>query len=169
MTRELEPGILDRVSHVALFSGIDPAALAALVGTLKVQTLAAGDTLFREGDAGRALFILLAGELEVLRASPGAFDTRVALHGPGDWVGEMSVIDIMPRSATVRAASTSEVLVLSSQDLDRLYRSDLRSYVMLIQNLARELSRKLRVANAIVARMAGGYFDEINAPPRPRI
>ncbi len=71
--------------------------------------------------------------------------------GPGDWFGEMSIVDIQPRSATVRTLAPSRLLRISAADLDALYRYDLRSYSLIVLNLARELSRRLRVADGILA------------------
>lgn len=138
----------------ALFGALSDGALAFLAERLEVRAVAAGAVLFEEGDAGRALYVLVDGEMEVVKASSGGVQTRVALLGPGDWTGEMGVVDIQPRSATVRTTAETLVVVLSSADLDALYRFDLKAYTMLVLNVARELSRRLRVADTLLAQIA---------------
>ncbi|HTA89242.1 MAG TPA: cyclic nucleotide-binding domain-containing protein, partial [Polyangiaceae bacterium] len=92
-------------------------------------------------------------------------EARVALLGPGDWFGEMSIVDIQPRSATVRALAPSRLLRISAADLDALYRYDLRSYSLIVLNLARELSRRLRVADGILADLISNVLDHYLVRP----
>jgi CRP/FNR family cyclic AMP-dependent transcriptional regulator len=63
----------------------------------------------------------------------------------------MSILDIMPRSATVRALAPARVLKMSAHDLEALYRRDLKAYAIVVLNIAREMSRRLRVADGILA------------------
>jgi CRP/FNR family transcriptional regulator, cyclic AMP receptor protein len=103
--------------------------------------------------------VLLEGEVEVVKKSRLAREHRVALLGPGDCFGEMSLIDVQPRSATVRAVAPSRVLQVNSEDFDRLYRQDLKSYALVTLNIARDLSRRLRVADRILADIASSVVD----------
>jgi CRP/FNR family cyclic AMP-dependent transcriptional regulator len=97
------------------------------------------------------MYVVLRGEIEVLKRSKSGIEARVALLGPGDWFGEMSIVDVQPRSATVRALAAGRLLRVTSSDLDALYRYDVKSYSLIVLNLARELSRRLRVADSILA------------------
>lgn len=144
---------------IALFAGIPDTGLDALAPTLTLLTPDAGEILFREGDPAREMFILLEGEIEILKCSRAGTDTRVAMLGPGDWLGEMSILDVQPRSATVRTLAPSRLVRVTAQDLDALYRRDLRSYSLLLLNLARELSRRLRVADTIIADVVANFVD----------
>lgn len=78
---------------------------------------------------------------------------------PGDWFGELSLLAVMPRAATARAKRASRLLTLTSADLDALYRQDLKAYALLVMNLARQLSRKLRVAESILAEAVTSMMD----------
>jgi len=111
------------------------------------------------------MFVVINGEVEVLKKSKRSVEARVAVLGPGDWFGEMSIVDIQPRSATVRALAPSRLLRVSSADLDALYRHDLRSYAIIILNLARELSRRLRVADGILADLISNVMDQYLTRP----
>lgn len=145
-------GALD-LRQIGLFGGLSDDVLEHLARTLPVIVSKPGDVIFREGEQARELFVLLNGEMEVQKRSRRGSDVRLALLGPGDWFGEMSVLDVQPRSATVRALAPSRLLVLRAQDLDSLYRRDLKAYSLLVLNIAREISRRLRVADGILANL----------------
>jgi CRP-like cAMP-binding protein len=151
--------------NIGLFGALSDDVLDYLSGLLTVEAPPAGATLFREGDDANAMFVVISGEVEVLKRSKRSTEARVAVLGPGDWFGEMSIVDIQPRSATVRALAPSRLLRVSSADLDALYRHDLRSYAIIILNLARELSRRLRVADGILADLISNVMDQYLTRP----
>jgi CRP-like cAMP-binding protein len=146
--------------NIGLFGALGDDVLQHLANTLSVHAPAAGETVFHEGDEASAMFVVMSGEMEVLKKSKRKTEARVALLGPGDWFGEMSIVDIQPRSATVRALAPSRLLRISAADLDALYRHDLRSYALIVLNLARELSRRLRVADGILADLISNVLDQ---------
>jgi CRP/FNR family cyclic AMP-dependent transcriptional regulator len=145
--------------NIGLFGALSDDVLAHLASTLTVTTPAAGMIVFREGDEARDMFVLVEGELEVVKKSHRGIDARVAMLGPGDWFGEMSVVDVQPRSATVRTLAPSRLMRITSADLDGLYRYDVKSYAIIVLNLARELSRRLRVADGILADFIANVLD----------
>jgi len=151
--------------NIGLFGALSDEVLVHLASTLSVQTPGAGDTLFREGDEASAMYVVVRGEMEVLKRSRQGIDARVALLGPGDWFGEMSIVDIQPRSATVRALAPGRLVRISPADLDSLYRYDVRSYAIIVLNLARELSRRLRVADGILADLIANVLDNYVVRP----
>lgn len=147
--------------EIGLFGALSDDTLDHLARTLKTTRVAAGETVFREGDlAGREMYVLLEGEMEVTKQSRRSRDMRVAILGPGDLFGEMSLIDMQSRSATVRALAPSRLIRMASDDLDALYRYDLKSYALVVLNIARNLSRRLRVTDGIVADFAANLLDE---------
>lgn len=157
-----EPNVND-LRGIGLFGALSDDVLSQFARTLTVRVIEPGVTLFREGDDGREMFVVLQGELEVLKRSHRGTDARVALLGPGDWVGDMSIVDIQPRSASVRSLAPTRLLRISAADLDAIYRSDLKSYSIVILNIARELSRRLRVTDGILADLIASVFDEVIA------
>ena len=154
-----------QLKSIGLFGALGDDVLAHLASTLSVQRPDAGQIVFREGDDATAMFVVMGGEMEVLKRSKRQTESRVALLGPGDWFGEMSIVDIQPRSATVRALAPSRLLRISAADLDALYRYDLRSYSLIVLNLARELSRRLRVADGILADLISNVLDHYMVAP----
>jgi CRP-like cAMP-binding protein len=166
MSSQAENGIgPTELRNIGLFGALSDDVLEYLAKLLTVETPPAGATLFREGEDANAMFVVINGEVEVLKKSKRSVEARVAVLGPGDWFGEMSIVDIQPRSATVRALAPSRLLRVTSADLDALYRHDLRSYAIIILNLARELSRRLRVADGILADLISNVMDQYLTRP----
>lgn len=147
--------------EIGLFGALADEVLAHLSRTLKTIRVAPGETVFREGDdAGRQMYVVRDGEIEVTKRSRRGRETRVAILGPSDWFGEMSVLDMQARSATVRALAPSQLIRFTSEDMDALYRFDLKSYALVVLNIARDLSRRLRVADGILADLTVNLLDE---------
>ena len=135
-------------SH-ALFGGLDDAALAPVVPLLKREHFDAGTFIVREGEPGDRMHFILSGSAEVVKdATPDAPAdhtlAQLSVLKPGDAFGEMGLIDVQARSASVRALEAVETLSLTNRDLHKLYRTNSEVFTMIILNLARELSRRLR-------------------------
>jgi CRP-like cAMP-binding protein len=145
---------------VGLFGALSDEILEHLCNTLKPHRVPAGEAVFREGDPAREMYVLLDGEMEVIKRSRRGRDQRVALLGPNDCFGEMSIVDMQVRSATVRAVAPSRILRISTEDMDALYRHDLKSYTLIVLNIARDLSRRLRVTDGILADFTASVLDE---------
>jgi CRP-like cAMP-binding protein len=147
--------------EIGLFGALSEEVVDRLARSLRTIRVAPGETVFREGDRGaREMYVLLDGEMEVSKKSRRNRDTRVAILGPSDCFGEMSMIDMQARSATVRALAPSRLLTVTSEDMDALYRADLKSYALIVLNIARDLSRRLRVADGILADFTVNVLDE---------
>src|SRR6185437_14627792 len=154
------PVTIQRLREVGLFGALSDEVLEHLAKTLHPLRVQAGESVFREGDNAREMYVVLDGEVEVMKKSRRGRDMRVAILGPSDCFGEMSLIDVQPRSATVRALGPSRLLRMTSEDLDALYRHDLKSYALVTLNIARDLSRRLRVTDSILADFAANVLDE---------
>jgi CRP-like cAMP-binding protein len=63
----------------------------------------------------------------------------------------MSILDVQPRSATVKVLAPTHLLRITAEALDSLYRKDMKSYTLISLNIARELSRRLRVMDALLS------------------
>jgi len=108
------------------------------------------------------MFVVLSGELEVIKERADGRRVQVAMFGPGNWFGDMSILDVQPRSATVRSLAASRLLVITAQDVRHLlYERDVRAYSLFVMNVARELSRRLRVANGLLAQVMMGMSGSI--------
>jgi CRP-like cAMP-binding protein len=153
-----------------LFDGMAEAILTELAQQLSCEMAEPGQLLIAEGEAAAHMFVVLSGEVEVSHQGGRDHDVRVALLGPGDWVGEMAILEVQPRSASVRALAPSALLRITAADVRRLlYERALDQYALLVMNIARELSRRLRVADRVIANASGAvaqhYVMESRRPP----
>jgi voltage-gated potassium channel len=103
------------VARIPLFERLDAGALAEVVGMLRARTIAAGTTIIRRGERGDAMYMIAAGGVEV-----GTADALVRILNEGDFFGEMALLSREPRTATVTALSTVDLLVLDAVDFHRL-------------------------------------------------
>ena len=129
-----------------IFGGVRADVLDALVGSARVISVAPGEFFFREGDAAESMFVLEAGEAAVLKSWAGT-QRELRRMRQGDCFGEMALLDLFPRSASVQAVEPCEALELSTASLYRLYETDLEQFALVQTNIARELSRRLRSAD----------------------
>lgn len=135
----------DPLAGIPLFLGLEPSVRERVARRLEERTLAPGELLFRVGDPGGTLCVVLEGELEIITVSKGR-EQVLSRIGPGGHVGEMSVIDGAPRSATARASGPTRVAELSREDvLDDLVASPAAAQAMLA-----EMAQRLRHATALI-------------------
>ena len=129
----------------ALFGGFNDADLDVVMPLMARETFAAGVCIVREGETGDRLYFIESGRVEVFKQT-GEGERRISEMGAGEEFGEMELIDIHPRSATVRAVEPVETLSLRNRDLLRLYHEHVEIFSRLLLNLAREISRRFRRA-----------------------
>ena len=136
---------------IPVFGALSPEALERIGERLKRRDVDAGTLLVTEGQPGAEMFVVRQGLAEVFKSvGPGA-EMRLALLRPGACFGEMALIDIQPRSAAVRALEASTILSLANADLAQLWRSDPQTFTFIVMNIAREISRRLRRADLLLA------------------
>ncbi len=100
---------VDQLRATPLFAELSEASLELLCGQAEAMSLQPGETLIEEGSVGDALFVVLSGELDVVKRS-GEGELPLARVGPGAIQGEMAAIEERPRTASVRAVGEAEVL-----------------------------------------------------------
>ena len=98
-----------------LFKGIGADGLAKLAELATAVDFPAGHVIARQGEIGTGFFVIIAGEVRVVRDG-----NVVARLGPGEFFGELSVLDRMPRNATVAAEVQTSCLALASWDFERV-------------------------------------------------
>jgi NTE family protein len=134
--------LINVLGHIDLFAWLDEDTRAKLAACLTPLRLVRGETLCREGDPGDALYVIETGEVSVLNRQ-GTHE--ICRLGPGEHVGEMSVIDPAPRSATVVARRDTLLWMLSAEDFNTFA---LRN-PQLVQRMAVSLARRLRDTTAV--------------------
>ncbi len=160
LTTEQKNDLREFLPTHALFGGIEGETLERIIDMLVPHDLPKGAEVCVEGEMGRSMYVVRRGQVVVLRTTPSGRRVRVVRLGPGEFFGEMTLIDIQKRSATVRCEEPSLLYSLENKDLYRLYQTDVAGYVMVIQNLCRELSRRLRTTNSRLTDLAAASGDE---------
>ncbi len=124
------------LSRVPLFAGLGERALEQVAGLADEVDVAAGTTLTHEGATGGEFFIIIDGGVEITRAG-GVLNTL----GPGDFLGEIALVDGGPRTATARTTSASRLLVLASREFHTLLADQPEVRLGVLQALAARVRR----------------------------
>ena len=132
--------------EMPVFGGVKTESLELILRKSREVVTREGDYFFREGELGGSLFVLLSGTVLIQRKWEGESIVLGRLV-EGDCFGEMALIDMQPRSASVKAESNFKAIEVPSNSLRALYKKDLEQYAMIMMNLGREVSRRLRVAD----------------------
>lgn len=154
------PELRDFLSRTPFFGGLEEPALDRIIAMLGEKRFGPGDAVFREGEKGGAMYVVHMGQLIASRATP-ASNVRLRHFRPGDFFGEMTLIEAQPRPYTVLAEIDTSAFELTKADFYTLYREDVNAYVMVLQNINREMSRRLRSADARMAELANEIGDEV--------
>ena len=132
---------------VPLLAKLAAADLSALASRGRAKRYAAGATIFREGDRGDSLHVVITGSVRITVLSPKGEEATVALLGPGEFVGDLALLDGLPRSANAVAAEPTRTLVITREDFRR-WLSD-RPKVAL--SLLEVLSMRVRRTDEVLA------------------
>lgn len=149
---------LEFLTGLAVFGGVPRPDLARIAEHFEIRTIDGPAEVFAEGSAAREMFVVRAGELEVTKKNGRGADIRVATLRAGDCVGEMGLIDVQPRSATVRTLGPATLIVLTSRTLATIAEREPNTWTILVMNIAREISRRLRRADELLV----GAEEEID-------
>jgi CRP/FNR family cyclic AMP-dependent transcriptional regulator len=134
----------DVISQVRLFSDLSQRELQVLSANCREREYPAGATLMRQGETGVGLFIITAGTVQVTQQAPNGEVHQLGTFSRGDVLGEMSLLDDLPRTATVTAAELTRALVIPVWD----FRAALREAPDIGIKLLAVMSRRLRQAEA---------------------
>ena len=135
----------DTLAHVDLFAGLEKKDLQQLAGACRERTYSPGSKLIKQGDTGVGLYVITDGTVHITRVNdPDKSELYLGTVGPGNVLGEMSLLDDLPRSANVTAVSEVTALLLPVWE----FRTTLRSHPDIALRLLATLSRRLRKAES---------------------
>jgi CRP-like cAMP-binding protein len=147
---------LRTVRPLARFADADLGPLAA---RLKERHLRAGHVLMTEGERAIEMYFVRRGQLAVLKRVTGGVEQVVARVGAGEFVGEMALFDRRPRSASIRAESDVDVLVLDRQAVQALINMSPAAAAAFLRALSEEFIERLRRSNALVAELTCAVLE----------
>ncbi len=127
-----------------LFQDLSSEELLALDDYLGIMELPSGEVVFSEGDRGEFVCFVIDVELEVLKKPISGGENLLATLAKGDAIGEMALVDHMPRSATVRATTPATLTVLSKVEFEALLEKAPATGIRILQHIAHGLSVNLR-------------------------
>lgn len=144
----------DVLRRAPLFAALDEEQAAELRGSMSDVTLARGDTLFHEGEPGDRLYVVTEGKVKLQRTSPDGRENMLAVLGAGELIGELSLFDPGPRTATAVAVTEVRLLGLGHADLQPW----LSVRPQVAAALLRAVARRLRITND---RMSELVFSDV--------
>lgn len=139
---------------VPLFKDLSEEDLDSLGSLMSEKSIKRGESLFREGDEGDRLYIITEGKVKLSHSSDDGRENLIAVLGPGEIIGELSLFDLGARSSTVTAIAPTRLFSLSHSDMMAF----LLAHPELSQSMLRELARRLRHTNE---QMADLVFSDV--------
>jgi CRP/FNR family transcriptional regulator, cyclic AMP receptor protein len=137
----------DALARAGIFQGVDPSAVQDLKAVLEPVTFPRAHVIFAEGELGDRLYIVLSGKVKIGRRSPDGRENLLAVFGPSDMFGELSIFDPGPRTST--ATTVTEVNAVTMD------RTALREWIAkrpeIAEQLLRVIARRLRRTNNMLA------------------
>jgi uncharacterized membrane protein len=153
----IDPRVL---RHASAFQLLDDEELSELAAHVDEASFAPGETIFRAGDPGGVMHVVLSGRVDVSILDQDR--RRVVLHalGPGEIFGELSLFDGEPRSATVVAVEPTRTFLIDREDLGRLFAHRPRAAIDILAVLGRRLRATDRLLSERVARNPNEVLDQ---------
>ncbi len=143
MERKAPTTVDDALMQSPLFASLDAEAAAALRASMTEQTTPRGTVIFAEGQIGDHMYVIVEGKVKLGHASPDGRESLMAVLGPGEIFGELSLFDPGPRAASATALTDARVLALGNMSL----RSWLAGRPEVAEALLAALARRLRRNN----------------------
>lgn len=136
--------ICEMIAETQLFADSDWKYVQALASYVQCYEVSSGTVVFKEGEAGNYMCLLVKGEVEILKNDQDDTLHRIVLVTRGKTVGEMSIIDGEPRSATCVASQASILLLLTKDNYTRIIKERPGLAVHILAKLAKLVSQRLR-------------------------
>ena len=131
------------LQNIPLFKGVDQTTLEKMASAFQIRTVARGGFVMHKGESGEHLLFLLSGRLQAVDVTDEGREIGLTVIMPGDYLGDLAVIDGLPRPASVMASEASLVALLPrAQALDLIYNTPL-----VAERLLKRMASKIRTAS----------------------
>ena len=134
------------LQDMPVFGGASEGTLRILLSVAPIVNVPRGEYFFRQGDSGDSMFVLEEGKVAVLKSWDG-HEYLLRNLSDGDCFGEMALMDLHPRSASVLALEQCRAIKVDTRALQAVQEQDTEQFTLIQMNMGREVSRRLREAN----------------------
>jgi CRP-like cAMP-binding protein len=131
----------------AFFGGLRDDQIEKILPLMQQERFEAGRDIVVAGTGNDRIYFILEGRVAVLKKR-----VLICEFAEGDSFGEMEVLDVMPSAASVKSLSVVWIMSISNRGLHEIYKTDLQAFAMIVMNLARDLSRRIRKMDEQVVR-----------------
>ena len=158
---------LELLTAMPVFGGLSEPTLECLTDLAEPVTVEKGDHFFHEGDESHSMYVIESGAIVIFKSWEGK-SILLRRMKAGDCFGEMALIDLFPRSASVLAVEHCKALEITPATLLEIFRLDSEQFALLQMNMAREVSRRLRSVDDLLFRALMGdslpetTFEEVS-------
>jgi CRP-like cAMP-binding protein len=135
------------LQRYSLFGGLIVDQIDAIIPLMEQEVYETGDAIITEGAPNDRIRFILEGRVAVTKQ-----ELNLSTFKEGDTFGEMEVLDVMPSVATITALEPTKLMSISNRSLRQIYQNDIKAYALMIMNLARDISRRLRSMDEKVAK-----------------
>ncbi|NVM22618.1 MAG: cyclic nucleotide-binding domain-containing protein [Desulfobacterales bacterium] len=136
--------IIDSLTNIPIFDRLNATELSVVIKHMNLFDVDPGEYVFKEGDEGDYVCFVANGSLEVLKRSEKGDAVVIATLNSGRSIGEMSVVDHFPRSATVRARKKATLVTLKRREFDSLLEKHPTIGIKILKGISLLLSQNLR-------------------------
>ena len=147
---QFRDALCEMIESAPMFTGLSYPEVKHLAGYLRAYEAKKGTIIFREGDKGRYLCIVLKGRVDIFKNTPDHTRKKVATVRAGKSMGEMSLLDELPYSATAEAREDTTLLMLTKLNFERLAEEQPVLCIRLLRQVARLMSLRLRQTTGIL-------------------
>jgi len=143
--------IIDFLKNIPIFGNLESKELRIVSGYIEIQEVNPGKIVFKEGDRGNYVCFVINGSLDVLKKNEAGDDVVLTTLHKGRSIGEMSVIDDFPRSATIKARTKAKLVTLNRQGFELILEDHPTTGVKILKGISRLLSQNLRKTSSRLA------------------
>lgn len=136
-----------------MFDNLDPSEIRQVLHIVETRNLQAGELVFSEGDAGDAWYVLYTGGVEVVKQTAEGEEDVIATLGPQACFGEISILDGLPRSATIRASGDSVMFRIPRTAFEELIKKEDRVAYKLLYHMAILLAQRQRTTTDTLSKL----------------
>lgn len=129
------------ISEIPIFASLDQGQINSLENIITIKKYEKGQTIFLEGDSSEFLYIIITGQVQIIKSTRDGKEKIIAIVGDGDFFGEMGILEKDKRSATAKCNKNSNIIVIEKNDFLRLIKNNPQIALRMMTELSHRLRR----------------------------